>query len=196
MPAQRRVGSTSSETRARILEAAEQLMIEEGYTAVTSRSVAARVGINAGLVRYYFPTIDDLFVAVFSRGADRNLERLAAALVSPEPLLALWRLSSDRRGAALFVELMSAAIHREGLQAQVTAAARSARRMQVEALRELLPQYGLDEDLFPPALVAAAIQALGTLVVREEAVGIDTDHEAVITAVEAVLGRLEQARAG
>lgn len=171
-------------------------MTEDGYAAVTSRSVAARAGINAGLVHYYFPTIDDLFVAVFHRGSERSLERLAAALVSPEPLLALWRLSSDRRGAGIFVELMSAAKHREGLREQVAAAAESARRLQTEALRELLPQYGLDQDLYPPELIVAAIQGVAVLVVREEALGIATDDQAVATAVETLLERLEQHRAG
>ena len=41
-------------------------MLEDGYAAVSSRSVAAAVGIQAPLVHYYFPTLDDLFVAVLA----------------------------------------------------------------------------------------------------------------------------------
>ena len=44
MPAERRVGSTTSETRASILAATEQLMVDKGYASVTSRRVAAAVG--------------------------------------------------------------------------------------------------------------------------------------------------------
>ncbi len=35
-----------------------------------------KIGINAPLVHYYFPTIDDLFVAVLQRRSGRNVERI------------------------------------------------------------------------------------------------------------------------
>ena len=170
-------------------------MVDKGYASVTSRRVAAAVGINPGLVHYYFPTLDDLFIAVFRRGAEKNLERMAGALASPTPLLSLWRWSSDPRGVALFVELTTAANHREALRADVTRIAERARRMQIEAVRELLPQYGLDQKAFPPALVAAAIQGIALLVVREQALGISTEHREAAAAVEALLEELEERRA-
>src|SRR6478735_4455584 len=94
-------------------------MLEDGYAAVSSRSVAARVGINAPLVHYYFPTLDDLFIAVLERRAGPNVDRLTDALDSDQPLLTWWKLASNRRGAALFVELMAAANHRPLLKAGV-----------------------------------------------------------------------------
>ena len=81
-------------------------MLKEGYAAVSSRSVATAVGIQAPLVHYYFPTLDDLFVSVVQRGARRMIERMAAALLSPTPLRRWWDLASDPRGNALFVELL------------------------------------------------------------------------------------------
>jgi len=170
-------------------------MAEEGYAAVTSRSVAARAGIPAGLVHYYFPTVDDLFVAIVNRGADINLRRMARALASPEPLVALWRLSSDPRGGALLEEIIAASHHRKALREQVTALAETTRGMQIEAMQELLPQYGIDEEHFPPALVAAAIQGIALLVAREESLGVSSGHE-IATAVEAILEDLERRRAG
>lgn len=189
-----RVGSRRSKTPGVILDATEQVMVEQGYAGVSSRSVAARAGVQASHVHYYFPTLDDLLIAVFRRGAEKNLERMAAALASPQPLLALWRFSRDRRGVVLLDQLMAAADHRPALRAEVTAIAQTARRMQVEAVRELLPQYELDDGTFPAALVAAAIQGIAVLVVREEALGIDTQHEEAAAAFEALLGELEQRR--
>ena len=55
-------------------------MLKDGYAAVSSRSVAARVGINAPLVHYYFPTLDDLFVAVLERRSGPNVDRMTEAL--------------------------------------------------------------------------------------------------------------------
>jgi AcrR family transcriptional regulator len=176
------------------LEAAEQVLVEEGYAAVTSRSVAMKAGVHAGNLHYYFPTLDDLFVALLARGADKNMERMAAALASDAPLKALWRLGSDPRGVALLNELMAAANHRKALRDQVVALASSARRMQVAALRELLPEYGLDEDLFPPELLAAIIQGTALLVVREEALGVSAEHEAARKAAEALVDHLEARR--
>ena len=53
----------------RLLDAAEALLLEEGYAAVTSRRVAERAGVNPALLYYYFESMDGLFVALFRRGA-------------------------------------------------------------------------------------------------------------------------------
>ena len=94
------MGSAASKTRTAILDAAERVMLAEGYAAVTSRSVAGEAGVHAGNVHYYFPSMDDLFIAVLDRGADRNMARMADALASPRPLAALWRLISDAPACA------------------------------------------------------------------------------------------------
>src|SRR6185503_15270272 len=107
MAAPRRPRAATEEKKRRLLDATEEVMLEDGYAAVSSRSVAAAVGINAPLVHYYFPTIDDLFVAVLQRRAGRNVERMAEALASPEPLFAWWELASDPRGTGLMVELLA-----------------------------------------------------------------------------------------
>jgi AcrR family transcriptional regulator len=193
MPAAGRQGSPTSKTGLAILDAAEQVMAEEGYSAVTSRSVAARAGMHAGNVHYYFPTMDDLFIALLDRGADKSTERMAAALSSPQPLLALWRLSSDRRGLGLLDELMAAARHRPKVRERVTALAKRTRRMQMVAFETLLPQYGLDPALFPPELLAAAIQGTALLVARQEALG-ETDYAASSQAASALIEHLEARR--
>src|SRR5262245_60443313 len=153
--AERRPRAATEEKRRRLLDATEEIMLKEGYAAVSSRSVAAAVGIQAPLVHYYFSTIDDLFVAVLQRRAGRNVPRMADALASPEPLRAWWALASDPRGTALFVELLAAANHRPGLKAEVGQIAREVRRMQMEALDTVLDEYGIDPEVFPPPLVAA-----------------------------------------
>ena len=62
MTATRRIGAEDSSTRAALLDAAQQLMLDEGYAAVTSRRVAAQAGLKPQLVHYYFRTMDDLFL--------------------------------------------------------------------------------------------------------------------------------------
>ena len=192
----RRARAATIEKRTRILDVTEQIMLEDGYAAVSSRRVGAEVGINAPLVHYYFPTLDDLFVAVFRRRAERNMSRLSAALASPEPLRAWWELASDPRGTALLMELMAAASHRSALRAEVAELAREARRMQMATLASILDDYGIDADQFPPALVAAAVQGLALVVVQDQVAGYETAHEEAAAAMAALVAMLEEQRAG
>ena len=100
MPA-RRSRQEDSKTRIALLDAAQELMLEEGYAAVTSRRVAARAGLNTGLVYYYFGPMDELFVALFQRRAEWMLERQAQALASEQPLWALWDVIHNEANSAL-----------------------------------------------------------------------------------------------
>ncbi len=87
-------GARRTEKLQAILAATEQLMLEQGYGSVTYRSVAARPEVAAGLVQYYFPTLDELFVAVLRGGTDRVIEGLEAASRSEHPLRALWEYAN------------------------------------------------------------------------------------------------------
>ena len=191
----RRPRAATEEKRKRILDATEEIMLKEGYAAVSSRSVATAVGIQAPLVHYYFATIDDLFVAVLQRRAGRNVERMAEALASPEPLRAWWKLASDPRGTAMFVELLAAANHRPALKAEVGDIARDVRRMQMDALDTLLGEYGIDAEEFPPPLVAATVQGLAFSAVQDQAAGYDTAPDQAIAAMDRLVERLEARRA-
>jgi AcrR family transcriptional regulator len=191
---ERRPRAATLEKRERLLDATEEIMLKDGYAAVSSRSVATAVGIQAPLVHYHFPTLDDLFVAVVQRRAGRTVERMAEAMAAPDPLRSWWELASDRRGTALFVELLAAANHRPALKAEVGAIAREVRRMQLDTLDTLLGEYGIDAELFPPPLVAAAIQGLAFAAVQDEVAGYDTAADEAIAAMDRLVDRLESRR--
>jgi AcrR family transcriptional regulator len=195
MAERRRPRAATEEKRRRLLDAAEEIMLKDGYAAISSRSVAAAVGIQAPLVHYHFPTLDDLFIAVLQRRAGRNVERMAEALASPQPLRAWWELASDPRGTAMFVELLAAANHRPALKAELGVIAREVRHMQMDALDTLLGEYGIDADDFPPPLVAAAVQGLAFSAVQDSVAGYDTSPDDAIAAMSRLVDRLEARRA-
>lgn len=56
-----------ADRREQILSAAEQVLAEGGLGAVTVRAVAARAGIGASTMRYWFPTQEQLSAAVAQR---------------------------------------------------------------------------------------------------------------------------------
>ncbi len=192
----RRPRAATIEKRQRILDATEELMLTQGYAAVSSRSVAAAVGIQAPLVHYHFPTIDDLFVAVLDRRAGPNLDRMSAALASEEPFKAWWEQASDPRGTAMFVELLAAANHRPALKSKLGEIAREVRQMQMAVLDDLLVEYGIDPEQFPPPLVAAAMQGLAFSAVQDQAAGYDTSPDEAIAAMDRLVAHLEARRRG
>ncbi len=190
----RRRRAATEEKLTRLLDATEEIILEEGYAAVSSRNVAARAGIQAPLLHYYFPTIDELFVAVLRRRAEPNVGRIAAALESAEPFRSWWELASDPRGTALLLELIAAANHRPALKAEVGKVAHEVRRMQVKTLMSILPEYGIDPEDFPPAFLAAAMQGIAFAIVADEAAGYDTSHQQARAAMDRLVGLLERRR--
>jgi AcrR family transcriptional regulator len=192
VPEPRRLRSATPDKRRRLLDAAEQIMLKDGYAAVTSRRVEAEAGLK---LHYHFATLDDLFTAVVRRHGETSVARLADALTSPEPLRAWWRLVSDRRGSALLVELTAAANHRPAVQAEAASFAREVRRMQIDALSSILDDYGIDQEQFPPALVASAVQGMGFVMAHDQAAGFDTAQEEASSAMARLLDRLEATRA-
>jgi AcrR family transcriptional regulator len=188
----RRPRAATPEKRRRLLDAAEQIMLTDGYAAVTSRRVEAEAGLK---LHYHFGTIDDLFIAVVRRHGESTLARLADAFGSTESLRAWWRLVSDRRGNALLVELAAAANHRPALQAESGSFAREVRRMQIEALESILDDYDIDRRQFPPALIASAVQGMGFVMAHDQAAGFDTAQEEASAAMAQLLDRLEATRA-
>ena len=138
--------------------------------------------------------MDDLFIAVVRRRGETNVALLADALASPEPLRAWWRIASERRGNTLLVELTAAGNHRPALQAEVATFAREVRRMQIGALESILDDYGIDRELFPPALVAAAVQGLAFVMAHDQVAGFDTAQDEASAAVARLLEERRMSR--
>ena len=188
----RRIGVESSETRAALLDAAEQLMLAEGYAAVTSRRVAAQAGLKPQLVHYYFRTMDDLFLSLFRRRASQGLERQAKALASDQPLRALWDLNRDPRGTALTMEFTALANHRKAIRAEIAASAERYRAEQFEGIRSVLDRYGVDTERYPPLVCTVLLTSVSRmLVIEQETLGMSSGHVETSAFIEDLLVRLE-----
>jgi AcrR family transcriptional regulator len=117
---------TNPMTKDRILDAAETLFMEQGFSATSLRHITARARVNLAAVNYHFGSKEELVKAVFSRRlGPLNRERIAAleALerasrgqpLAPRRILeaflcASLRLSRDPiRGSAVFLRLLGQA---------------------------------------------------------------------------------------
>lgn len=72
----------ASDTKARalqILDAAEALLAEQSYDAVSARDIAERAGVNKALVFYYWGSKEELFERVLQRYYERHREALSGA---------------------------------------------------------------------------------------------------------------------
>jgi len=187
----RRIGAATSKTRAVLLDVTEQLMLEQGYAAVSSRRVAAKAGVKAPLVHYYFPTLDDLFIAIFRRRTERFLEQLSRALDSDQPLRTVWEFNNDPRGAALTMEFVALANHRKAIGAEIAHAGERIRTLQADAIAAGLSRRGIDADSFPALAFAVFMSSIPRHIVLEGTHGLTLGHPEAIAFVERWLDEME-----
>ena len=191
MASRRRIGAPDAKNRVVLLDAAEQLLIEEGYAAVTSRRVADRAGLKPQLVHYYFRTMEDLFLAVFHRRAEEGLRVLTTALQSPQPLWALWRFSTAPEATRLTMEFMGLANHRKALRAEIVYYAERFRDEQNRAIAAALRSHGIEVADVPPVVWTVFATSVSQAMVMERALGMSTGHEETFAFCEGWLRRLE-----
>jgi AcrR family transcriptional regulator len=190
-PSRKLLGAEGSATRAALMDAAEQLMQEEGYGAVTSRRIAEKAGLKHQLIYYYFNTLDDLFLAVLRRGAEQNLERLAEVLKSETPLRALWAFVKEPRGTLLTEEFTAMAGHNAAIRGEIARFAEQYRRLQTEAIGRHLAERGV-EPTIPPVLVSMLMFSMSSLLARETALGVSLGHAEAEAYFDLCLREFEQ----
>ena len=191
----RRMGTETSETRVRLLDVTERIMIDDGYAAVSSRRIAKDAGVTPALVHYYFGTLDDLFLAVLKRRADQQLERQRRTISSssPRPLRRLWDVSKDPDGTALLSELMALANHRKIVRSELATYAEQFRKVQLEALQEHLAASGVDLHGVPVVSILVLIAGMSRGLMLEHSLGMETGLAETEAVIERLLDDLDRA---
>jgi AcrR family transcriptional regulator len=67
-------------TRAALVDAAIESLRFDGFSGASARAIAARAGVNPGLVFYHFGSVSDLLLAGLAEVSDRRLARYSAAV--------------------------------------------------------------------------------------------------------------------
>src|SRR5215213_1334728 len=149
-------------TREALIEATAQIVVDEGYAAATSRRVAAKARVKPALVHYYFPSMDDLFVAVLRHKAESNLQHQRQAIAEAQPLHALWQLNSTH-DAQLFTEFLAMANHRKAIRSEIVAYAMRFRDLEEGVVTLALKARGVDLELFPPVVMTMIVGSLARM---------------------------------
>lgn len=175
-PPKKRVRRAPEVTRQLILDAAAQIMIDEGYGAVTTRRIAKEIGINSTLIHYYFPRVDNLYIALHSQLMDQQTAALREATRAKDPLREVWRSQINLPLAALGAEILGLVNHRKSIAPQIAARFEEGRREQVRLLNELdvirRPLPGLDN----PVGLTQVLIGLARMVANEETIGLEFGH--------------------
>lgn len=74
LPQETNSGMHKTDTRQRLLEAAERLFAERGYTHTTVAQITRQARCNIAMLHYYFHGKDQLYLAVFHRLASKVRE--------------------------------------------------------------------------------------------------------------------------
>lgn len=183
MVSSRRRGVENSAVRSALIDAAELLIREGGYPSVTARNLADKINLKRQIVHYYFHSMDDLFIAVIRRGADKARPRLEAALTSDEPLRALWEINSDPVQATLTLELSALASRRPAVRAEVKRFAEEFRDLQTRVLVTHLEKRGISPEL-QPIVATVLLTSLSQVLTLESAIDIDRGHPETLAFVD------------
>jgi len=169
-------------------------MCSEGYAAVSSRRLGEEAGLKPQLIHYYFRTMDDLFLALWQRFAERAGNRYMRALTSSRPLSELWKVSSNATDTSLAIEFMALAHHRRVIRDAIARQGNRFRQIQAKALSRVVEDYVLKDVVGSAETLSVILAGVSRGLVMEAELGIVTGHAATIRLVERWLKRLENSR--
>lgn len=106
-------GRQASDTKLRILDAAEDLYIEFGYEAMSLRQITSRAEVNLAAVNYHFGSKETLLQAMLSRRLDRLNEERLALLTRAEATWPSPQLTCEHVLGAMFIPALAISHHRD-----------------------------------------------------------------------------------
>jgi AcrR family transcriptional regulator len=171
---------TSAHPREALFEAAEQLLIKEGGEAITTRRVAARAGLPAGLVHYHLGTMDALLEGLAGRVGNRLLAGQRALLDAPIPFADRWHAAVVSTGEdtwRAWMALRAMGWGRPGLRAAVAGVEREWRAVLAEAVGRAVEDAGVGPAAAGPLAAMACALLHG---IAEERLSVGSDGHAAI----------------
>ena len=186
------------ETEQRFLDAAERLLVSVGYAAITTRRLADEAGANAGLVHYYFGSMEEVFFQVLERFTDRLMERQRALYQGPGTYLDKWRaamsyLEPDRRYQKIWWELQAMAWNRPEYRPRVARVLEAWKEAMRGAVAGALERYDLTGGPLSADDWVTLICTFNEGMILERLAGITRGHDALLAAIDRWLESKERA---
>jgi len=159
----------AEETRARILDAAEECFSRSGYDPTSVDDICIRAGVTKGAFYHHFPSKQAVFIELLNRwlaGLDAELSRVRAGASSvPEALMqmattAQTAIQAQRERLPMFLEFWTKAAHDPAIWEATIAPYRRYQDFFAEMI-----EAGIAEGTLRPIDPHAAAQALLSLAV-------------------------------
>jgi AcrR family transcriptional regulator len=159
----------AEETRARILDAAEESFSRSGYDPTSVDDICIRAGVTKGAFYHHFPSKQAVFIELLNRwlaGLDAELSRVRAGASSvPEALMqmaatAQTAIQAQRERLPMFLEFWTKAAHDPAIWEATIAPYRRYQDFFAEMI-----EAGIAEGTLRPIDPHAAAQALLSLAV-------------------------------
>jgi AcrR family transcriptional regulator len=185
-----KVSTARSSAEAALLDAAERLLVDVGYSGITTRRLAEEAGLNHGLVHYYFGSIENLLVGTLERFTKRLIERQRAMYAADTPFIEKWRtamrylVEEDVRYEKVWLELHALAWNRPEMRERLAAVDGEWRAVLTDAFAEPRQRLGIDIPL--EALVSLVV-TFNLGIMLERLSGITTGHNDLLDWIDELL---------
>ncbi len=157
---------TEPTTKDRIIAAALETLIQEGFAGTSARAIARRGGFNQALIFYHFGTLNDLLLAALDRTSADRMARYREAVAEADTIgdkvrvaTELYREDLASGHITVLSEMIAGSLGRPDLGPEIVARMEPWIDFAEDALGDVLRGYGLDA-LVPPRTAAFGVVAL------------------------------------
>jgi TetR/AcrR family transcriptional regulator len=189
-----KVSTARSAAEESLLDAAERVLVDAGYAAITTRRLAEEAGVNHGLVHYYFGSVENLLVRMLERFTERLITRQREMYAADMPFHEKWRtamrylMSEDVAYEKVWLEIQALAWNRPELRERVDHVNAEWRAVLTEAFAEPRERYGIEMPL--DALVSL-VMTFNEGVILERLAGIETGQQELLDWIDQWMERKE-----
>jgi len=180
-----------------LLDAAERLLVDLGYSGITTRRLAEAAGLNHGLVHYYFGSIENLLVRTLERFTERLIERQRTMYAADTPFIEKWRtamrflVEEDVRYEKVWLELQALGWNRPEIREHLAKVDGEWRSVLTEAFAVPREELGLD---IPLEVLIALVVTFNLGIIVERLSGITTGHGELLEWIDRMLEERWQRR--
>jgi AcrR family transcriptional regulator len=185
-----KVSAARSAAEEALLDAAERVLVDAGYAAITTRRLAEEAGVNHGLVHYYFGSVENLLVRTLERFTERLITRQREMYAAEMPFLEKWRtamrylMSEDVAYEKVWLELQALAWNQPDLREHLAQVNAEWREVLTEAFEQPHRELGVE---MPLEALVSLVMTFNQGIIVERLGGIETGHGELLEWIDAFL---------
>jgi AcrR family transcriptional regulator len=173
-----------------LLDAAERVLVDAGYAAITTRRLAEEAGVNHGLVHYYFGSVENLLVRTLERFTERLIMRQREMYAADMPFLEKWRtamrylMSEDFAYEKVWLELQALAWNHPDLRESLARVNAEWRAVLTEAFEQPHRELGVE---MPLEALVSLVMTFNLGIIVERLGHIETGHRELLEWIDSWL---------